>query len=209
MSLYPQVQRIAQEEIDRVIGTDRLPDFSDRDSLPYVEAVFKESLRIHPIAPMGLPHVTTADDVCEGYLIPKDTILIPNIWWFSHDPAVYPNPDVFDPTRFLGPNPALDPRNYVFGFGRRICPGKQLADSSMWLTIARSLAVFDIKKGVDGTGKEIEPEVSSMPGVISHPVPFTAVVTPRSSKHEDLIRQVEKIHPWEKSNADELEAIEV
>lgn len=129
--------------------------------------------------------------------------------WFSHDPAVYPDPDVFDPARFLGPNPALDPTSYVFGFGRRICPGKQLADSSVWLTIARSLAVFDIKKGVDELGKEIEPEVSSMPGVISHPVPFTAVVTPRSLKHEDLIRQVEKVHPWEISNAGELETIKV
>lgn len=84
MSLHPEVQRNAHEEIDRVVGTDRLPDFSDRDNLPYLEAVLKESLRIHPIAPMGLPHVTTADDICEGYLIPKGATIIPNIWFVSH-----------------------------------------------------------------------------------------------------------------------------
>lgn len=85
MTLYPEVQRTAQEEIDRVIGTDRLPTFADRDSLPYVEAVVKEALRMHPIAPMGLPHVTTADDVCEGYLIPKGAMVLPNIWFVFFD----------------------------------------------------------------------------------------------------------------------------
>lgn len=207
MTLHPEVQRTAQEEIDRVIGTGRLPTFADRENLPYVEAVVKEALRMHPIAPMGLPHVTTADDVCEGYLIPKGAMILPNIWWFTHDPAVYPQPEVFDPSRFLGPDPCPDPRNHVFGYGRRICPGKQLADLSVWLTIARSLAVFDIKKGVDDTGKEIEPELSFSPGIISHPSPFKATITPRSSIHEDLIRQIEKQHPWEKSSADDLEAI--
>lgn len=83
MTLYPDVQRNAREEIDRVVGADRLPVFSDRDKLPYVEAVLKETLRIHPIGPMGLPHVTTADDVCEGYLIPKGAMILPNIWFVS------------------------------------------------------------------------------------------------------------------------------
>lgn len=120
---------------------------------------------------------------------------------------MYPHPELFDPSRFLGSDPAPDPRNYVFGYGRRICPGKQLADLSVWLTIVRSLAVFDIKKGVNDAGNEIEPEVSFSSGTISHPTPFKATITPRSSRHEDLIRQVEIKHPWEKSSADELEAI--
>lgn len=81
MTLHPEVQRKAHEEIDRVVGRDRLPTFADRDSLPYVEAVFKESFRWHALTPLGLPHVTTADDVCEGYLIPKGAIILPNIWF--------------------------------------------------------------------------------------------------------------------------------
>lgn len=91
MTLHPQVQRKAQEEIDRVIGTHRLPTFDDRDSLPYVEAVVKEAYRMHPIAPMGLPHITTADDVYEGYRIPKGAIVISNIWFVFLD-CLIPNP---------------------------------------------------------------------------------------------------------------------
>jgi cytochrome P450 len=80
MTTYPNVQRKAQEEIDRVVGPHRLPGFQDRQSLPYNDALVKEVLRWHPITPMGLPHMTTEDDVCEGYLIPKGAYLLPNIW---------------------------------------------------------------------------------------------------------------------------------
>lgn len=93
MTLYPEAQRKAQEEIDRVIGTDRLPTFDDRDNLPYAEAVLKEVLRFQPIAPMGLPHTTTVDDIYEGYLIPKGALVISNIWFVSLSTSSYiPNP---------------------------------------------------------------------------------------------------------------------
>jgi cytochrome P450 len=81
MILYPEVQRKAQEEIDRVVGTRRLPSFDDRGNLPYVEAIVKEVLRWHPVAPMGLPHMTTDDIIFDGYLIPKGALIIPNIWY--------------------------------------------------------------------------------------------------------------------------------
>jgi hypothetical protein len=71
------------------------------------------------------------------------------------------------------------------------------------------LAAFDIKKGVDDKGREIEPTVDFLPGIISHPVPFKATIKPRSAKHEELIRAVESEHPWEKSSAKVLEAIEL
>lgn len=80
MSLYPDVVRKAQGEIDRVIGNDRLPNSMDRPNLPYVEAVVKEVLRWHPVAPMGLPHTSTVEDLFEGYLIPKGSMVIANIW---------------------------------------------------------------------------------------------------------------------------------
>ncbi|KAL1850990.1 hypothetical protein Daus18300_012724 [Diaporthe australafricana] len=207
MTLYPEVQHKAREEIDRVVGDGRLPTVNDRASLPYIEAVLKETFRWHPIAPMGLPHCVTEDNVFQGYLIPKDAMILPNIWWFTHDPSVYHNPEAFDPSRFLGPNPPPGPMELVFGFGRRACPGKQLADSSVWLTVARSLAVFDISKGLDDAGNEIVPEVRFSPGILSHPDPFKAVVKPRSSRHEALIRQVEKTHPWENGSASELESL--
>lgn len=83
MTLFPDVQRKAQEEIDRVVGSGRLPGFQDRENLPYIDAIVKEVLRWHPVAPMSLAHVTTEDDICEGYLIPKGALLLPNIWFVS------------------------------------------------------------------------------------------------------------------------------
>ncbi|KAI0016275.1 cytochrome P450 [Xylariomycetidae sp. FL0641] len=205
--LQPDIQRRAQEEIDRVVGAGRLPTFDDRADLPYVEAVHKEALRYHPISPMGLPHVSTEEDVCNGYLIPKGAVIVPNIWWYLHDPDIYPNPDVFDPSRHLGPDACRDPGDFVFGFGRRACPGKRLADASVWLTVARSLAVFDVSKGVDAAGKEIEPEIWYTPGVVSHPVPFQTTVRPRNAECERLIREVVTLHPWEESDADLVRSI--
>jgi hypothetical protein len=84
-----------------------------------------------------------------------------------------------------------------------------LADASVWLTVARSLAVFDIAKFRDDAGNEIEPAVKFSAGILSHPEPFQASIKPRSAKHEDLIRQVEKQHPWEKSSASELDPVVV
>ena len=80
MTIHPEVQQKAREEIDRVVGTHRLPTFSDRESLPYVEAVLKESFRWQPIGPMGVPHVASQDDVFDEYLIPKGAMMLPNIW---------------------------------------------------------------------------------------------------------------------------------
>jgi hypothetical protein len=80
MTTYPEVQRKAQDEIDRVLGADRLPKVADRTSLPYIDAVVKEVLRWHPIAPMGIPHMSVGDDICEGYFIPKGSLVMPNIW---------------------------------------------------------------------------------------------------------------------------------
>ncbi|KAE8385720.1 cytochrome P450 [Aspergillus alliaceus] len=198
MILNPEVQRKAQEEIDRVVGPNRLPAFEDRDNLPYVDAVVKETLRWHPIGPMGLPHMTTEDDIYEGYLIPKGAIILPNVWEFTHNPETYHEPDAFKPERYLGDKPELDPHLPLFGFGRRICPGRHMADSTMFLTIAQSLAVFNIKKKGD-----VKPEF--LPGVVSHPKPFSFETTPRSAAHEALIRAVEVEHPWEESHAKQLE----
>ncbi|KAF7371339.1 Cytochrome P450 [Mycena sanguinolenta] len=129
VSLYPEVQAAAQEEIDTVVGTDRLPDISDRERLPYVNALCKEILRYHVSIPTGFPHRAREDFIYERgkgatpMLIPKDSLVIPNIWKMTHDPARYANPMVFDPTRFIektGKAAELDPTRISFGFGRRL-----------------------------------------------------------------------------------------
>ncbi|KAH8666067.1 cytochrome P450 [Ilyonectria robusta] len=209
MTVFPDVQRKAQEEIDRVIGRDRLPNSSDRPNLPYIDATVKEVLRWHPVAPMGLPHTSTADDICEGYFIPKDSMVFPNVWHFTHDPEVYDEPMSFNPGRFLetdGHEPAPDPHKFVFGFGRRICPGRILADNALYLTIAQSLAVFSISKGLDN-GEEVESQIRFTPGVVSHPEPFKAQIQPRSPHHEKLIRSIEQQFPWKESDSEVLESM--
>jgi hypothetical protein len=101
-----------------------------------------------------------------------------------------------------------DPRNFIFGYGRRICPGRWVADNALFITIAQTLAVFDIKKPIDETtGEVVEPDIKFEPGAISHPLPYRALIRPRSEKHAELIRAAEKEYPWEVSDAKELESI--
>lgn len=80
MTTYPEAQKKAQAELDAVIGPDRLPTFEDRDSLPYVNALLKETTRWHPVLPLAIPHKTTEEDVYNGCYIPAGTVIIPNSW---------------------------------------------------------------------------------------------------------------------------------
>lgn len=123
MTLYPEVQRKAQDEIDALTRGERLPVYSDRERLPYVEALVKEIHRWHPVAPLGVPHYTSQDDEYRGWHVPSGSIVIPNIWHMLHDPAKYPEPMKFYPERFLnvaeGSGINEDPKMHVFGYGRR------------------------------------------------------------------------------------------
>jgi len=128
-------------------------------------------------------------------------MVVPNIWQMMRDEQYFPNPDVFSPERHLdkvkGSSEASaklerndDPSNLVFGFGRRICPGRFFAENTVWLTIACILAVFDVRPYVDQeSGKEILPEIAFLSGVTSQPKPFKCAISPRSEKHASLIHQ--------------------
>jgi cytochrome P450 len=167
MVLYPDAQRKAQEEIDRVVGTDRFPLISDRERLPYVTALFKEVLRWHPVAPLGVPHRLTQEDTWNGYTLPAGSTVISNIWAMGQTED---DSSAFKPERHLykGSDPNYtDPREYVFGFGRRICPGKELADAGVWLGIAALLSAFKFEKKSDGKGGFITPKEDYLPGIIS------------------------------------------
>jgi len=186
MVLHPDVVKKAQAEIDAVVGLDRLPSFADRERLPYINALVLEVMRWYSVTPTSVPHRVVEDNIHEGYMIPKGALIIPNIWFMMHDPQVYPEPSKFDPERFLGPQPQPDPRNVSFGFGRRICPGRVLADTSLFISCAMSLAVFDIGK-YSKDGVVVEPVVEQKTGTISHPKPFKFSIKPRSQKALDLI----------------------
>lgn len=208
MIQFPHVQRKAQAEIDRVVGTDRLPSFEDRDKLPYINALVKEAIRWWPIAPMGFPHTVTEGFEYDGMHIPKGAFLLPAVWWFLKNPDVYADPESFDPDRYLEPRNEPDPKTEAFGYGRRICPGRFFADSSLYLNIVQSLAAFKMAKAVDQRGKEIEVNVKPKPGLLTYPTEFDFQVTPRSERHVELIRELERKYPWEASDAEYLESVQ-
>ena len=81
MSLYPDVQKKVQAELDSVLGHQRLPDLADYGSLPYLKAALKEAFRWHSVAPLLVPHVTSADDWYKGYFIPEGSVVLLNVWY--------------------------------------------------------------------------------------------------------------------------------
>ncbi|KAH9916829.1 cytochrome P450, partial [Amylocystis lapponica] len=149
------------------------PTLDDRDRLPYVRALWVEVLRWNPVVPLGAPHRLMEDDIYEGYFLPKGSIVIANIWKFLHDPEQYadPPPLEFKPERFLpsnGKEAECDPREVIFGFGRRVCPGSHciyLADASVFLSCAMSLAVLNISKVVEN-GVVMDPATEYLTGII-------------------------------------------
>ncbi|KAI9571622.1 cytochrome P450 [Boletus coccyginus] len=143
MAIYPEVLKKAQAEVDVVVGDKRLPTMEDRDALPW-----------NVLVSMPL-HVTTEDIIYEGYLIPKGTCLLGNIWFILTNPEIYPDPDVFDPERFLGENQQLDPREMCFGWGRRSCPGSLLAESTIFICVVMALATLDISRCVENGVKVV------------------------------------------------------
>ncbi|GAB1524369.1 hypothetical protein RhiTH_007523 [Rhizoctonia solani] len=115
-SLHPEAAKLAQAEIDAVIGRERLPRLKDRDNMPYTNALLQEVLRLCPPAPLGLPHITATEVQLWGYHIPKNATISPNIWAMLRDPKHFSSPHTFDPSRYLKPIPDPDPRNILSVF---------------------------------------------------------------------------------------------
>ncbi|KAK7014953.1 O-methylsterigmatocystin oxidoreductase [Favolaschia claudopus] len=190
MMMNPVVQKTAQDEVDRFFASEhRLPTLHDQAAFPYVACILKEVLRWAPASPFGLFHCTSKPDVYKGFLIPANTPVMGNIWAMMHDEAVYPDPFSFDPARFLGENPQQDPRDYAFGFGRRVCPGQYLAENSIWIQMILSLLTLTISKAVDAEGRVIEPEVAFTSGVVSHVKPFKYQISIRSPTALALVKE--------------------
>ncbi|KAH6645425.1 cytochrome P450 [Truncatella angustata] len=196
MVLFPEVQKRAQAEIDRVCG-DRLPELDD--NLPYVRACVKETYRWMPTAILGIPHAVTQDDYHLGYKIPKGAIIIPNVWAIHMDERRHPEPRAFEPSRYLGDEStarqsaqAADPKkrdHFSFGAGRRLCVGIDLAENGTFLGVSRLLWAFDISKAADGQGTLITPDPEKFTGgMAACPEDFPARFTPRSERHARIIR---------------------
>lgn len=189
MALNPQVQKKAQIELDAVIGDGGLPAFQDRQNLPYIEAVLKEVSRWNPVVTIGVPHVLRADDIIGEYFIPKGTIVVGNSWTLLRNTSIYgEDADKFRPERFLQTDREVSvPSNdYAFGYGRRVCPGRHFAESTLFLLFASVLHVYNIFPD-----ESEYPQEQFESGLVSRPKPFKCRIVPRSSKALKLLEELE------------------
>lgn len=180
----------AQEELDRVVGKDRLPTFEDLPNLDYVRAVASETLRWRPVAVLGgTPHASTKDDVYKGMFIPKGSTIIAPLWTLHLNETDFPEPHEFKPERFLGKREYPGTWGHsAFGWGRRICPGMHLGSASVELNIARILWAFDVTPAKDADGNDIDVDIFAYSdGFNSSPLPFLCSITPRSPGHVRVI----------------------
>ncbi|KAG1904597.1 cytochrome P450 [Suillus fuscotomentosus] len=142
---FPEEQAKVQAELDAVIGRRQAPTFADQESLPRLQAFISEALRWRPPVPNGaLAHRTTHDVVWENYCIPAGTTLHADLWSISRDPDVYPEPEEFKPQRWIDDQGRLsdDLKFFVYGFGRRVCPGQHVANRSVFINSLLILWAF-------------------------------------------------------------------
>ncbi|CAI9281786.1 unnamed protein product [Lactuca saligna] len=146
----PRTIKVAQDEIDEHVGRNRPVEESDLKNLVYIDAIFKETLRLYAPGPLGLPHETMEDCVVQGYNIPSGTRLLLNLWKIHRDPKIWPNPEEFKPERFLTTHKDIDVKGnhfelLPFGTGRRVCPGILFAQHASRLALATLIQQFEMK----------------------------------------------------------------
>ncbi|XP_063431259.1 steroid 17-alpha-hydroxylase/17,20 lyase-like isoform X3 [Mytilus trossulus] len=179
MASLPEIQSNVQEEIDRVVGKDRLPTVKDRDNLSYTEATLHEAMRLGLAVPVGLPHSTICDTRVGGYDVPKDTMVMINHWALHHDPRYWKDVEKFDPTRYLDGKGKLGmkPESWLpFSAGRRVCLGETVAKPELHLIFATIMQRFKITLP-EGTNPKVELGGS---GNITVPAPYKIIVKERN-----------------------------
>jgi len=191
---YPEWQKRMQEEIDSVVGPERLPDFADIPNLPTVRAVVKETNRWRPVTAGGFPHQLLRDDGYNGFFIPAGANVHATQWAIHRDPALYPDPETFNPGRWLDKSyptyreplttyPNL--QNFSsFGFGRRICAGQNIAERSLNILVARIGWGCTIEKRiVDGNAVHV-PLYDYTSGFNVQPKPFAFELKAREGRQK-------------------------
>ncbi|KAG8806538.1 hypothetical protein FRC17_004939, partial [Serendipita sp. 399] len=180
--LHPEWQVKLQKELDEVVGRGNLPTAQEIPKLKLFNAAWKESLRLHPPGPLGIPHVNTEADVYKGLYIPKGSIIHCNIGWMQRDPRIWgEDGDQFNPNRFLpefNPNSQSlpDVSTTPFGFGRRLCPGRFLAERVARQVVASVLSMYTL---VPVEGSPVTTTMLFDDSVIRRPTGFKCHFKPR------------------------------
>ncbi|XP_057562678.1 cytochrome P450 2U1 isoform X2 [Hippopotamus amphibius kiboko] len=176
MSLNPDIQEKVHEEIERVIGGDRAPSVTDKARMPYTEATIMEVQRLSVVVPLSIPHMTSEKTVLQGYTIPKDTIILPNLWSVHRDPAIWEKPNDFYPNRFLDDQGQLIKKETFipFGIGKRVCMGEQLAKMELFLVFVSLMQSFTF-----ALPKDSKPILTGKYGLTLAPHPFNIIISKR------------------------------
>lgn len=182
---HPDQMKRVREELNSAFGPDQLVNEDGLDSLPYLNAVVKESFRLHPATPLGLPRESHQPFQLQGYTLPKGTRLFINQWAVHRDPAVYDQPEEFNPERFLeGPEISIagDSQYQLipFGAGRRNCVGLPMAQLVIRLVVAHLVHSVDfaLPQGQEPKGLDMS-ESFGVSAPMTHPLMVYA--TPRES----------------------------
>ncbi|QGA15047.1 hypothetical protein EYB26_002703 [Talaromyces marneffei] len=185
--LNPAAAKRAQQEIDTIVGPDRLPQVDDAPEMPFMEALIEEVLRWQPVTPLGAPHSTDTDQEYMGYRIPRGSIIMQNYYGMAHDSNTCPEPYKFNPERWL-----QDPDLRVFspfGYGRRKCPGEQMARNSIFIVLSRILWGYNINHVVrDGQTIEVD-EWDIEHHFTSAPAPFEVSFEVRDEHRRKIIER--------------------
>ncbi|ELU11556.1 hypothetical protein CAPTEDRAFT_141850 [Capitella teleta] len=154
ISKNPRVQEKLQEEVDNVVGLERMVSLTDKEKMPYTQATMLELLRYASVAPLGVPHTSNEDTIIQGHTIPAGSTVLMNLYHLHHDEEYWKNPFEFHPERFLNDDGGLVSASHSnrrhlmpFGAGPRVCLGESLAKSRLFLVIASLTQKFDILPG--------------------------------------------------------------
>lgn len=140
----PETLIRAQTEIDNRTEHSRLVDDSDISQLPYLHGIINETLRMYPAAPVLVPHESSTDCTVGGYRVPRRTMLLVNLWAIQNDPKLWDEPRKFKPDRFIDFDGQSDGLVLMpFGYGRRRCPGENLAMRVVGLALASLIQCFE------------------------------------------------------------------
>ncbi|EED21247.1 cytochrome P450, putative [Talaromyces stipitatus ATCC 10500] len=182
----------AREQLYTVVGRNRLPTPDDKPNLPYITAIVEEIFRWRPAGPEGVPHLNREEATYNGYIIPKGSVIIPNVWTISREEALFgSDPDDFIPDRWLeedGKTLKALP-TAVFGYGRRTCPGRYFARNVIWIVVAQLLWSFDIKAGLsEETGESLPVDpIACTYGLVMRALPYKASFNPRGPWVREVI----------------------
>ncbi|XP_045494470.1 probable cytochrome P450 304a1 [Colias croceus] len=178
MLLQPEIQEGIHEEIDRVVGRDRIPTLDDRAKLPYTEACIREMLRFETLVPLGVAHRAMVDTKLEGFDIPKDTSVSVNLLSLHTDKKIWGDPENFRPERYIvdGKLQVTSDKSLPFGAGRRLCAGETYARQGMFLVFAVFMQAFHVSTA---DGRPLKKPAKRIQGIITSIPEFWVRVTPR------------------------------